>query len=157
MTASSGATCWPGKTSISHHQTHGYTMRPSRAEQRPSLGAPTAWVKTTRHPSALTTRVVGWFPDPRQYTPTVSSLQPPQPGLAGFQGGGARAEICRSFNENRCKYTRCRFQHICLVCAGPHPATTCPRGAMSGGLVARNRAAARGRQSLAHPYLPGRR
>ena len=101
--------------------------------------------------------VIGWIPDPRQYTPTVSSLQPPQPGLAGFQGGGARAEICRSFNENRCKYTRCRFQHICLACAGPHPATTCPRGAMSGGLVARNRAAARGRQSLAHPYLPGRR
>ena len=33
--------------------------------------------------------------------------------------------ICRNFNENRCRFSCCRFLHICLECNGPHPAVLC--------------------------------
>ena len=39
----------------------------------------------------------------------------------------APQEICRRFNEGRCKTARCRFAHMCRECSSPHPAITCPR------------------------------
>ena len=36
------------------------------------------------------------------------------------------AELCRRFNEGRCKQSRCRYTHACRDCGGSHPVTTCP-------------------------------
>ena len=33
--------------------------------------------------------------------------------------------ICRRFNDQRCKFPRCRFRHACLLCGGPHPQQEC--------------------------------
>jgi hypothetical protein len=58
--------------------------------------------------------VLGWFPS--QFP------QPIQPLVAQPHSAGQRSEVCRNFNENRCRCARCRFQHICMDCIGPHPA-----------------------------------
>ena len=42
-----------------------------------------------------------------------------------------RREICRSWNENRCTYPRCRFRHACRVCFGPRPAVECCERALA--------------------------
>ena len=34
---------------------------------------------------------------------------------------GPVAEICRRYNEGRCRYMRCRFTHACRTCGGQHP------------------------------------
>ena len=34
-------------------------------------------------------------------------------------------EICRQFNENRCRRTRCRFRHVCALCEGDHRRPEC--------------------------------
>jgi len=34
-------------------------------------------------------------------------------------------EVCRSWNENRCRYRLCRHTHVCSNCGGNHPATVC--------------------------------
>ena len=33
-------------------------------------------------------------------------------------------EICRKFNDGRCRYQRCRY---CINCQGPHPRLECPQ------------------------------
>ena len=50
---------------------------------------------------------------------TLAHLPPPK--------SAATSEICRNYNENRCRYSRCRYIHLCLGCAGQHPALQCPR------------------------------
>ena len=103
--------------------------------------------------------VVGLVSDPRQWAPATVPLQLSQFSMAYQPGGATRVEVCRSFNENKCRFARCRFQHICFECHGHHPATACPCRAtpFAGGPMVRNRAAGRGRPGLAHPYLPTRR
>ena len=34
-------------------------------------------------------------------------------------------EVCRSWNENRCRCMLCRHTHVCSRCGGNHPATVC--------------------------------
>ena len=34
-------------------------------------------------------------------------------------------EICRLYNNNACRYRRCRYRHACLNCGGKHPAAKC--------------------------------
>ena len=73
--------------------------------------------------------------------PPYTQLAPPMPST------GQRT-ICRNFNDNRCRYTRCRFQHVCSECGGPHPAIFCSRPRPTGKApTARNRFGSRG-----HPY-----
>jgi hypothetical protein len=93
--------------------------------------------------------MVGWFPDPGQLTWPLPPLN--------IQGGGRQQEVCRNFNENRCRFARCRFLHSCVDCSGPHPAVFCPRRTtgLPGGPPARGRTASRGRQAQAHPYFTG--
>ena len=62
--------------------------------------------------------VLGWFPS--QFP------QPIQPLVAQPHSASQRSEVCRNFNEHRCRFARCRFQHICTDCSGPHPALWCP-------------------------------
>lgn len=34
---------------------------------------------------------------------------------------------CNLWNANRCRFTRCRFRHVCSGCGEPHPVVSCPR------------------------------
>jgi hypothetical protein len=100
--------------------------------------------------------VLSWGPDPR--------LPPPSWGLAPQstatlpREGGSRAELCRNFNQNRCRFSRCRYQHICSGCFGPHPAVLCPRGSASGTHepLPRSRVAAPARPGPLQPSQPRR-
>ena len=52
-------------------------------------------------------------------------------------------EVCRNFNDNRCRFARCRYLHICSECFAPLPALTCPRRTvpLASGLPGRSRQA----------------
>ena len=99
--------------------------------------------------------VVGWFQDSSPTTPLTTPSSPFTQGQP--RSGGTRGELCRNFNENRCRFTRCRFQHTCSVCLGLHPAVLCPQNTIGHGmeLPIRGRNAARGRPGNFHPYAPG--
>ena len=105
---------------------------------------------------------VGWIPapylaNPVQPTPTTSLLATaPQPGPS--LGASVRNEICRNFNENRCRFTRCRYLHICTDCHAPHPASMCPRRALPhmAGTPSKGRPPHKSRQALAAPYQAAR-
>ena len=90
--------------------------------------------------------MVGWIPDPRQF----SALQGQPKTLTSSR------EVCRNYNENRCRFARCRYLHTCQLCSGPHPMMLCPRNTAenSGGPVVRNRTSGRGRHVGVHPYPP---
>ena len=66
-------------------------------------------------------------------------------------------EVCRNFNSNRCRFTRCRYLHACTDCSGPHAAVNCPnRQPSSGrGAPARSRIPTHPRSSRGNPYLSG--
>ena len=49
----------------------------------------------------------------------------PSSAAVGAANRVAKLEICRSWNENRCTYPKCRFRHVCRVCQGPRPALEC--------------------------------
>ena len=34
-------------------------------------------------------------------------------------------EVCRLWNENKCRFRMCRHTHVCRLCGGNHPATMC--------------------------------
>ena len=53
---------------------------------------------------------------------------PPSPALAYSRPplSGSR-EICRRFNDGRCKQPRCKYQHMCTQCQGSHPLISCPQ------------------------------
>eukprot|EP00731_Ephydatia_muelleri_P001233 Em0001g1233a len=36
-------------------------------------------------------------------------------------------DVCRNYNEGRCRYSQCKYQHVCSECYRPHPWSTCPR------------------------------
>ena len=93
--------------------------------------------------------LVGWLPDPHQVPPFTTQVHY---SLAASQ---AQREVCRNFNENRCRFTRCQFQHVCLNCWGPHPAISCPRraGPPGAGQSARGHYSGRGRAGQVHPYV----
>ena len=65
----------------------------------------------------------GWFPDPAAWP---NRTQSPYLG-ASPAGRSPSNEICRRYNEGRCRYSRCRFRHICSDCEAPHPSISCPR------------------------------
>ncbi len=37
-------------------------------------------------------------------------------------------ELCRRFNEGRCRFASCKFAHSCRTCGGSHPAIACLQG-----------------------------
>jgi len=39
----------------------------------------------------------------------------------------AASDICRNYNDGRCRKSNCRYWHACTICQDTHPATTCPR------------------------------
>ena len=94
----------------------------------------------------------GWLPNPS--AGQVPPLTQPQISQGWSQPGPT---ICRNYNDNRCRFARCRYQHICLECLGPHPAATCPRRVAVGPPPVRSRQPTRGRMSQGHPYAAGPR
>ena len=67
-------------------------------------------------------------------------------------------DICRNYNGNRCRFTRCRFLHICAECSGPHAVVHCPQSQAAPanrGATPRSRPVAQARGSRLHPYAPG--
>ena len=71
--------------------------------------------------------VLGWYPDPRQGIAQLATAVVQQPRALA-----SRTEVCRNYNMGRCRYSRCRYQHMCSECSGPHPVVSCPRGSSDG-------------------------
>lgn len=72
----------------------------------------------------------GWLPSPTAWPiaagwPTAQALPPSALGLSTKSG-----EICRRFNEGRCKTARCKYQHACSLCHASHPLIECPQRSM---------------------------
>ena len=42
-------------------------------------------------------------------------------------GPGPSTEVCRLYNNNKCRYKKCKYRHACAVCNGPHPAVWCQK------------------------------
>ena len=72
--------------------------------------------------------VVGWLQDNRPFLPSSTTVTPFLQGQPC--AGTSRAETCRNFNDNRCRFPRCRYQHACSFCRGPHPVVACPTAIM---------------------------
>ncbi|MEE6519756.1 hypothetical protein FKM82_017498 [Ascaphus truei] len=41
------------------------------------------------------------------------------------RAGGKQSGVCWRYNESRCKFENCRFQHTCAGCGGQHPKSKC--------------------------------
>ena len=41
--------------------------------------------------------------------------------------GASGKDVCRNYNEGKCRYSRCKYQHVCRECHSPHPWSSCPR------------------------------
>ena len=63
----------------------------------------------------------GWFPDPSLWPAQPAGASPPTPSRT------PTGEICRRFNEGRCRFARCRYRHQCNGCGGNHAWVHCPR------------------------------
>lgn len=66
--------------------------------------------------------IFGWFPDPMVWNPQAAGGQ-----LPSIYTPRPSQEICRRFNEGRCRQSRCKYRHACQDCQGPHPYIECPR------------------------------
>lgn len=64
----------------------------------------------------------GWFPDPGNWTTSSQGQSQPRPYL----GFGQRPELCRRFNEEKCRYPKCKYRHACSDSQGTHPLIECP-------------------------------
>ena len=68
----------------------------------------------------------GWFPNPPAWVPNppawVSPTATTSTGIVSHQV----AEICRRFNEGRCRQQRCHYTHTCKECGAQHPWLACP-------------------------------
>eukprot|EP00731_Ephydatia_muelleri_P000372 Em0001g372a len=38
-------------------------------------------------------------------------------------GNSSSKDVCRNFNDGKCRYDRCKYRHVCRKCFGPHPCT----------------------------------
>ena len=47
-------------------------------------------------------------------------------GSTGWRQLPPSGEVCRLWNENLCRFSRCRHTHVCLRCGGSHPVVECP-------------------------------
>ena len=79
----------------------------------------------------------GWMPDAVPW--------PMSPGPRAFDGPRPM-EVCRRFNEGRCRQASCKYRHACLSCQGPHARVNCPVNGSG-----------RSRSPLNPPRFPGQR
>ena len=66
--------------------------------------------------------VFGWFPDLTSW-PSVSP--PANTHLTSYPKYATSQEICRRYNDGRCKQIRCKYRHACSGCQGAHPYVDC--------------------------------
>ena len=61
------------------------------------------------------------------HTQVPAPMQAPPPGQPPVPTtlGSSRREICRNFNEGRCKFQHCKYTHVCKECLYPHPWILC--------------------------------
>ncbi len=50
-----------------------------------------------------------------------SSNQTARPGVGGF----SPSDVCRLYNQKRCRFVDCKFRHACKRCGAPHPVLDC--------------------------------
>ena len=117
------------------------------SEDHGSTGCP-------QHPNPM---MVGWLQPPSNLPlSTLPSLPPPT--LAVSQPKTPGQEVCRNFNNGRCRFSRCRFLHSCSDCAGAHASIHCPRRlaapGQQGPLGGRPPARARGTRPQPYPLPP---
>ena len=99
--------------------------------------------------------IMGWFQGapPLQLGPSTGQLPP---GPTQVSKPTTSQEVCRNFNGNRCRFTRCRYLHICSSCGGPHAALHCPHRQITqggqGGPI-RSRPPIQPRPNRVQPYL----
>ncbi len=89
--------------------------------------------------------------NPVSHTPMAFSYAqhpPTQPGPAQHL---ALPEVCRNFNDCRCKRPTGRYQHLCLSCHEAHPWLSCPRRRARGRGSNSRLAAQRSGTGLGHP------
>ena len=95
--------------------------------------------------------VVGWFQGATnlQFGPTALSNAGIQPSPK------LQREVCRNFNGGRCRFSRCRYLHVCSDCSGPHSALLCPyqQSTSRQAAMARSRSPARPRLGRRDPTV----
>lgn len=66
------------------------------------------------------------------------------------------AEICRLFNEKRCRFRNCKYRHVCFGCKGFHAAPDCPTATLPAARAANGKPGPMRRESVfsqvATPY-----
>ena len=69
--------------------------------------------------------VFGWFPgmSPWPVHSVAPQLLPPQQA----SDRAPHAEICRRYNDGKCKQQHCKYRHACSGCCGPHMLLECPQ------------------------------
>ena len=97
--------------------------------------------------------ILGWLQSPMP----VQWVQPSQfqPSSAAAQRPAPAREVCRNYNMNRCRFSRCRYAHVHSDCGGAHMAPSCPspRQFPDRGPAPRGRPSPRVIQNQKH-YLP---
>ena len=121
--------------------------------QIPGEGCRTLGIPDHHHPRCPHLRgcELGCLRPPRNTGREESQLHNPKPPFVGwFQGtphlqfGPAASgppstaprkaqDVCRNFNSNRCRFTRCQYLHACTDCSGPHAAVNYPNRQPSSG------------------------
>ena len=120
MTGSIGGKLWLVRTSIGLSPIPGSTMKPLPVEHGPSQDAIFAYRTATQGsiaPQNPDRSWYGWVPTPPAWPARPSPVPPAVPS----------SEICRRFNQGRCRQTRCRYVHACKECGAQHPWVSCPR------------------------------
>ena len=61
-------------------------------------------------------------------------------------------EMCHLYNDNWCRFPKCRYRHACLKCNGDHPASSCPQGSKALGPAPAYSFTAANCRQIARPY-----
>ena len=91
--------------------------------------------------------IFGWFPDPSSWA--ANQPYPLSPAIHPRNRPTASIEICRRFNEGRCRYPKCRYRHACSECGENHPFVNCPSNPQRSGQRSRSPHPQQGRNSSA--------
>ena len=119
MTVSSDVRPLPGGVWTGRSPTPGSIVKPSLGGRGPSLAVQSVSWTTTSPRTALRTRTVRGGDGLLAGPPASSSP-------AGPHHSRRSLEVCRRYNEGRCRLPACRYLHTCTECRGDHPAIRHP-------------------------------
>ena len=79
-----------------------------------------------------------------------------KPRLESVGTRSKSSEVCRLWNDNRCRFPKCKYRHTCSQCGEGHPVLRCPNVAQSSGEPAADPTPGVGRRQarrdVARPY-----